>query len=113
MGWVVGAGGVVAVPGRVGEVGELIAPWGGQLSVAAVNGPSQVVVSGSSVACDGFVEAFAGRGVRRIAVDYASHSVQVEAVGDRLRRDLAGLEPVSGSVAFYSTVEGGVVDTAG
>ncbi|MFF1309192.1 polyketide synthase dehydratase domain-containing protein, partial [Streptomyces sp. NPDC058307] len=35
-----------------------------------------------------------------------------EAVEDRIAEDLAGLSPVSSTVPFYSTVEGGVVDTA-
>ncbi|MET9558663.1 type I polyketide synthase, partial [Streptomyces sp. NPDC006645] len=40
-----GSGGMVSVPAPLGQVEEWIAPWEG-LSVAAVNGPAQVVVSG-------------------------------------------------------------------
>ncbi|WP_335984774.1 hypothetical protein, partial [Streptomyces sp. CA2R106] len=63
-------------------------------------------------ACGEFVEAFAERGARRIAVDYASHTAHVEAIEDRLGEDLAGLSPVSSPVPFYSTLEARVVDTA-
>ncbi|GHJ16092.1 hypothetical protein TPA0908_40870 [Micromonospora sp. AKA38] len=108
-----GSGGMVSVPAPLDEVRELIAGWGGDLSVAAVNGPAQVVVSGTTAACEEFVRAHAGLGVRRIAVDYASHSPQVEAIQDRLYTDLAGLRPSSGQVPFYSTLEAGRVDTAG
>ncbi|GDY60077.1 hypothetical protein SVIO_107000 [Streptomyces violaceusniger] len=108
-----GSGGMVSVPAPLDQVEEWIAPWADVLSVAAVNGPAQVVVSGAVVACEEFVVRHAGDGVRRIAVDYASHSAQVEAVEQQLASDLAGLEPVSGRVPFHSTVDAGLVDTAG
>ena len=50
-----------------------------------------------------------GEGVRarRVAVDYASHSVQVEAdPGVSLRRLLAGVVAATSGVAFFSTVTG-------
>jgi acyl transferase domain-containing protein len=46
-------------------------------------------------------------------VDYASHSVHVEAVREELAIALAGLQPRSAQVPFYSTVTGGEFDTAG
>ncbi|MGW7594368.1 type I polyketide synthase, partial [Streptomyces rubiginosohelvolus] len=107
-----GTGGMVSVPAGLDEVGEWISRWGEDLSVAAVNGPRQVVVAGAASACAEFVDAYADRGARRIAVDYASHTAHVEAVQDRLAGDLAGVSPVSGSVPFHSTLEAAVVDTA-
>ncbi|WP_208928951.1 type I polyketide synthase, partial [Streptomyces rapamycinicus] len=108
-----GTGGMVSVPAGLDEVGEWVSRWGVDLSVAAVNGPRQVVVAGAASACAEFVDAYADRGARRIAVDYASHTAHVEAVQDRLAGDLAGVSPVSGSVPFYSTLEARVLDTAG
>ena len=49
---------------------------------------------------------------RRIDVDYASHSAQVEAIAASLVEALAGIEPRSSSIAFFSTVTGELVDTA-
>ncbi|MGW4378182.1 SDR family NAD(P)-dependent oxidoreductase, partial [Streptomyces albidoflavus] len=50
---------------------------------------------------------------RLIAVDYASHSAHVEGIRGELAEVLGGVVPRSSSgVAFYSTVEGGVVDTS-
>ncbi|WP_349345414.1 SDR family NAD(P)-dependent oxidoreductase [Streptomyces rapamycinicus] len=46
-------------------------------------------------------------------VDYASHCAHVEAIEGELARELAGISPRSSSVPFYSTVTGGVLDTAG
>ncbi|MER5549563.1 SDR family NAD(P)-dependent oxidoreductase, partial [Streptomyces sp. NPDC002589] len=47
------------------------------------------------------------------AVDYASHSAQVDALNDDLMAELAGIRPQSSSVAFYSTVTGEQIDTSG
>ncbi|MEU6315926.1 SDR family NAD(P)-dependent oxidoreductase, partial [Streptomyces sp. NPDC047014] len=50
---------------------------------------------------------------RRIAVDYASHSAQVDVLNEDLLRELADIRPQSSPVAFYSTVSGERMDTAG
>ncbi|MFI6093757.1 type I polyketide synthase [Streptomyces sp. NPDC051218] len=54
------------------------------------------------------------RGVRarRIPVDYASHSVQVEEVREQILSDLADVAPVSSTVPLYSTLTGAPIDTA-
>ncbi|WP_346168476.1 beta-ketoacyl synthase N-terminal-like domain-containing protein, partial [Streptomyces javensis] len=107
-----GTGGMVSVPASLEEVREWISGWGDDLSLAAVNGPRQVVVAGAASACGEFAEAYADRGARRVAVDYASHTAHVEAVRDRLAEDLAGVSASSSAVPFYSTLEARVVDTA-
>jgi acyl transferase domain-containing protein len=55
----------------------------------------------------------AGVRARRIDVDYASHSAQVDAIREPLVEALAGIEPRSSSVGFFSTVSGEFMDTAG
>ncbi|WP_443080130.1 SDR family NAD(P)-dependent oxidoreductase [Streptomyces sp. P9-A2] len=116
-----GGGGMLSVALPVGVVeGRL----GAGLSVAAVNGPSSVVVAGVVGALGELEEELRGEGVRvrRVPVDYASHSVMVEGVEEELAEVLAGVSPVStsevskasgasGGVEFWSTVSGGVVDT--
>ncbi len=110
-----GRGGMVSVALGVERVEERIERWGGRLGVAAVNGPSAVVVSGESGALDEFLGVCEGDGVwaRRVAVDYASHSVAVEELREELLEALVGIEPVSCGVPFWSTCVGGFVDTAG
>ncbi len=111
-----GRGGMVSVALSVGELERCLEGWrGGVVSVAAVNGPSATVVSGES----GVLEEFLGwcevGGVRarRIPVDYASHSSQIEEIRGDLLAACESISPRSGKVPFYSTVVGGVVDTAG
>ncbi|WP_374935863.1 SDR family NAD(P)-dependent oxidoreductase, partial [Streptomyces sp. SM14] len=109
-----GAGGMVSVAlGRAG-VDELIGGFGGRLSVAAANGPGSTVVSGEPGALEELLGLCEVREVRarRIPVDYASHSAQVEELRERIVTDLAGLTPVSSTVPLYSTLTGGVIDTA-
>ncbi|WP_373465395.1 type I polyketide synthase [Streptomyces sp. V1I6] len=104
-----GLGGMVSVPLAVGEVRERIAPWGEErISVAAVNGPSSVVVSGDVQALDELVVSCEAEGVRakRIAVDYASHSAQVELLREELAGLLAPITPRAAEVPFLSTVTG-------
>ncbi|MFD6180796.1 type I polyketide synthase [Streptomyces goshikiensis] len=102
-----GLGGMVSVPLPAAEVRERIAPWGEQrISVAAVNGPSSVVVSGEAQALDELLVACEKDGVRakRIAVDYASHSAQVELLREELAGLLAPIVPQPAEVPFLSTV---------
>ena len=47
---------------------------------------------------------------REIRVDYAAHSVGVEAIRGELLEGCAGIEPCGGGVPFYSTVTGGLLD---
>ncbi|MFD8458865.1 type I polyketide synthase [Streptomyces antimycoticus] len=110
-----GRGGMVSVGLPVDQVKERIAAWDGGISVAAVNGPGSVVVSGDPGALDEMVARLEGEEirVRRVPVDYASHSAHVEAIHDELLKVLADITPRSSEVPFYSTVSGELVDTVG
>nr|WLD25870.1 turonicin A polyketide synthase subunit TurHI [Streptomyces sp.] len=104
-----GGGGMVSVPLPAADVRERIAPWGeARISVAAVNGPSSVVVSGEAAALDEFLAACGTDGVRakRIAVDYASHSAQVDLLEEELAGLLAPIAPRPAEIPLLSTVTG-------
>ncbi|MFQ2845870.1 acyltransferase domain-containing protein, partial [Mycobacterium paragordonae] len=109
-----GAGGMVSLGCGVQQAEEVLAGWGDRLSIAAVNGVSAVVVSGEVAAVEELMGRCEADGVRarRIEVDYASHSVQVDVIRERLIETLAGIEPRSSSIGFFSTVTGGLLDTA-
>ncbi|MYX58660.1 acyltransferase domain-containing protein, partial [Streptomyces sp. SID8382] len=103
-----GRGGMVSVPLPVDEVRSLL-PEG--VSVAAVNGPSSVVVSGDVAGLEqvlGVVER-----ARRIPVDYASHSARVEEIREALVGALGGVVPTAGHVSFYSVTLGAWHDGSG
>ncbi|MFI9246583.1 SDR family NAD(P)-dependent oxidoreductase [Streptomyces sp. NPDC053086] len=110
-----GRGGMVSVSLGLGAVEERLSAWEGRLAVAAVNGPSVVVVSGDADALDELLAGCEADGVRarRVAVDYASHCAHVEEIEDVLLRELAGIAPRPASVPFYSTVTAELLDTTG
>ena len=110
-----GRGGMVSVAAGAGRVRELIGDRPGRVEVAAVNSPASVVVTGDLDALRDLVSGCEASGTRArwLPVDYASHSVHVEAIEDRLREALAGVAPRPGRVPFYSAVTGGPLDTAG
>nr|WP_230423479.1 type I polyketide synthase [Streptomyces radicis] len=107
-----GRGGMVSVAVGAGEAEESLSPFGG-LSVAAVNGPSSTVVAGDPEALDAWMGACEERGwrVRRIAVDYASHTAHVDDIAEELTERLAAVAPVASRVPFYSTVDAAPIDT--
>ncbi|MEQ0565332.1 type I polyketide synthase [Amycolatopsis sp. NEAU-NG30] len=106
-----GLGGMVSLGVSPSRAEELIAPWGERISLAAVNGPSSVVVSGEAAALDELLSTVDVR-ARRIAVDYASHSAQVELLAGELASALAPVRPRTGSIPFVSAVTGEELDTA-
>ncbi|MFE3316573.1 acyltransferase domain-containing protein, partial [Embleya sp. NPDC059213] len=101
-----GSGGMASVGVPVERATALIGEYAGRISVAAVNGPSSVTVAGEGAALDELL-AECGRSdvwARRVPVDYASHSVQVESIRERLVTELADIEPAVPVVPFYSAV---------
>ncbi|WP_449344031.1 type I polyketide synthase [Streptomyces pactum] len=110
-----GRGGMVSLGLSRAETLRRIEGFGGRVSVAAVNGASSTVVAGEPDALDELVAACEAEEIRarRIPVDYASHSPQVESIREELLEVLDGISPVASRVPFYSTVEAEPVDTTG
>ncbi|MEU7306145.1 type I polyketide synthase, partial [Streptomyces sp. NPDC007206] len=108
-----GRGGMASVLLPVTDVEAHLARWDGRVSVAAVNGPASVVVSGDADAVRDLVAHLtaAGAQARQIPVDYASHSAQVEEIRERLLADLAPVRPQAAQVPFFSTVTCDWLDT--
>ncbi|OBJ47886.1 type I polyketide synthase [Mycobacterium sp. 1423905.2] len=108
-----GPGGMVSIACAAEQARELLAPFGDRLGIAAVNGRSAVVVSGEVTALEELIQHCTDLELRtrRIDVDYASHSAEVEAIRDQLTEALADIEPRSTRTAFFSTVTGSRLDT--
>ncbi|SBT43754.1 type I polyketide synthase [Micromonospora auratinigra] len=110
-----GRGAMASVGLPEAQAAQRLAGYAGRVSLATVNGTSSVVVSGDPDAVDDLVATLAAEGVRakRVNVDYASHSAQVELIEQRLAQVLADLTPRASTVPFWSTVTGQVLDTTG
>jgi polyene macrolide polyketide synthase len=109
-----GSGGMVSVALGLAELEQLLERFAERIAIAAVNGPGAVVVSGECAALEELLEQCETSGIRarRIAVDYAAHSVQVEAIRAELLAGCAEIAPHAGEIPFCSTVTGEIMDTA-
>ncbi len=109
-----GFGGMMSVFLPAAEVQARIERWGGRISLASFNGPRLTVVSGEPEALRELLAACESDGVRArlIAVDYASHSPQVDAIRERLLEDLAPIAPMAGTIPIYSTTTAARIDGA-
>ncbi|WP_311315019.1 type I polyketide synthase [Streptomyces naphthomycinicus] len=110
-----GLGGMASVALTEEDVTARLERWAGRVEVAAVNGPSSVVIAGDAEALDEVLDTLEDQGVRvrRIAVDYASHSRHVQAVQEALTEAFADIRGAAPAVPFLSTVTGEWVRDAG
>nr|WP_086821523.1 type I polyketide synthase [Allokutzneria sp. NRRL B-24872] len=109
---------ISAIAGRGGMMSVALSrddvqPWLGRpgISLAAVNGANSVVVSGETSALDELQAALeaADIRVRRVNVDYASHSAHVEEIRDQILDVLAPVSPRTPEIPVYSTVTRAVI----
>ncbi|MFD7668472.1 type I polyketide synthase, partial [Streptomyces sp. NPDC059788] len=103
-----GRGGMLSVAEPADRVRDRLAAWGERVSVAAVNGPSATVVSGTPEALEELAAACEADGVRArmIPVDYASHSPQVDALEQDILDALDGIEPAPAQIPMISAMSG-------
>ncbi|SDN50550.1 type I polyketide synthase [Allokutzneria albata] len=104
---------ISAIAGRGGMMSVALSrtdvqPWLDRpgISLAAVNGANSVVVSGDTAALDELQAALeaADIRVRRVNVDYASHSAHVEEIREQILEVLAPVSPRTPEIPVYSTV---------
>nr|APD71982.1 type I polyketide synthase 9 [Streptomyces sp.] len=101
------AGGVmVALEAPEAEVRQALEGFEGRVSVAAVNGPGSVVLSGEQQAVDGVLACFEGRRSKRLVVSHAFHSPLMEPM-------LAEFREVAASVTYALPRIPMVCDTTG
>jgi polyketide synthase 12 len=110
-----GRGAMASIAAGVQAVGTRIERFEGRTSIAAVNGPGAVVLSGEPAALEELIAECEGEGVRArlIPVDYAAHSEQVREIREELLEGCSGIAPRASETPFYSAVSGGLLDTAG
>jgi acyl transferase domain-containing protein/aryl carrier-like protein len=110
-----GQGGMAVVPLPADDAAARLAPWADRLTIAAVNGPAGVVVSGETAALDELLAHLGKEEVdaRRVRVDFAAHSPQIEPLRAELLAGWRDIRPRRGRVLFVSTVTGEPFETAG
>ncbi|MFJ6604587.1 type I polyketide synthase [Streptomyces lydicus] len=110
---IAGRGGLLSVELPAEQVRQDLVAVATSLSIAAVNGPAHTVVAGPGAALDALAAHY-GQEVRtrRVPIDYASHSAEVEELREELLTAFAGIAPRSIGVPFHSTVTAEPIDTA-
>src|SRR5579884_2780128 len=94
------------------EARQLIAPYGEHLSLAAVNSPVSVTLSGEARPLEEIARVLERRQVfcRFLQVQYAFHSAQMDPVRDELLASLRGIQPRPAKLPLFSTVQGRRID---
>jgi acyl transferase domain-containing protein/acyl carrier protein len=97
---------VIGIP--EGKAASLLKGRENKISLAAVNSPKSVTVSGDPDALEKMMEPLEQKEIfcRYLHVNYAFHSHQMDSVRKDLLDSLNGLQCQAGSIPFYSTVRG-------
>ncbi|OLL72287.1 Malonyl CoA-acyl carrier protein transacylase [Pseudonocardia sp. Ae168_Ps1] len=107
-------GAMVAVQASESEVEPLLDGYRDRVSVAAVNGPSAVVLSGADEAVTAIAGRLAdeGRRTRRLRVSHAFHSPLMEPMLDEFRAVVEGLDLQAPLIPIVSDVTGELATVA-
>ncbi|MEU7260676.1 hybrid non-ribosomal peptide synthetase/type I polyketide synthase [Streptomyces rimosus] len=99
---------VFAEPDRVRQA---LLPWSTELSLAAVNGPQSVAVSGSESALQALLGELTKQGVRskRLSVTRAFHSPLMEPMLDRFEQEAAQIRFARPTIPIVSNVTGSLL----
>ncbi|WP_417281736.1 SDR family NAD(P)-dependent oxidoreductase [Actinomadura rugatobispora] len=101
-------GAMLSVEATEAEVRASLEGLDDRVSIAAVNAPTAVVVSGDRAAVEEIAATWAGDGRRtkRLAVSHAFHSPHIDAVSEEFRRVLSGLSFAAPSIPIVSNLTG-------
>ncbi|MET0996366.1 MAG: beta-ketoacyl synthase N-terminal-like domain-containing protein, partial [Mycobacterium sp.] len=101
-------GAMVSVTAVEAEVTELIADRADRVSIAAVNGPSSLVLSGDADVVEEIAALLVARGAKakRLEVSHAFHSPRMEPILADFERVCAGLTYHKATIPIISTVTG-------
>ncbi|MEW6491282.1 MAG: beta-ketoacyl synthase N-terminal-like domain-containing protein [Cyanobacteriota bacterium] len=107
-----GQGKMAAVELSLADAEPLVAQYEGRLSIAAINSPTSIVLSGEKAALEEVCQLLQQRQIfcRLLPVNYAFHSPQMEPFQDELMQSLQGLTPQTASIPIISTVQGHACD---
>ncbi len=109
-----GSGAMMSVMASPERVRPLLDGVSGAVSIAVVNGPNTVTLSGDPAALREVERGLSAAGIMRwwlAGVDFAAHSAHTDRIESELLEVLAPVRPRPSEVPFYSTVTGGRLDT--
>src|SRR5690554_4641170 len=109
-----GTGAMAAIFAGEPEVAALLEPYAAEVCVAAVNGPTEVVVSGVRDAVEQVIRDAERRGLeyRRLAVAQAAHSHLLDPILDEFEAVAATMKCRAPQIGIVSSTTGRLVDAA-
>ncbi len=107
-----GKGAMGATDLTLEEAQELLNGYEDKLAVAVINGKNSTVISGDPSALNQVFEKLEtqGRFNRKIKVDVASHSPQMDVIKHDLFQALQNIQPQNSNIQFYSTATDEIVE---
>ncbi|WP_244888236.1 type I polyketide synthase [Streptomyces scopuliridis] len=107
-------GAMIAIEATEDELADDLARYAGRLSIAAVNGPTALVISGDEQAAELVAERRRAQGhrVRRLQVSHAFHSPHMDEILDEFRAVARGLTFHTPVLPVVSTVTGEIAEAA-
>ncbi|MGH3377956.1 MAG: SDR family NAD(P)-dependent oxidoreductase, partial [Actinoallomurus sp.] len=109
MGALADGGGMAAVQATEEEIAESLVAFEGRLSIAAVNGPKAVVVSGDLDALDEWLPQWQDRKTSRLRVSHAFHSHRMEPMLEEFRQVAEKLTFEKPKIPVVSNLTGEIV----
>src|SRR5262249_51950665 len=106
-----GNGRMLAAGVSVVEARKVIGADGARVQIAVLNSPNLVTLSGDTEPLEHIAAKLekAGRFTRRLRIQYAFHTHQMDPIKEELLQALAHIEPQRSQMPFISTVTGGVL----
>jgi pimaricinolide synthase PimS1 len=107
-------GAMVAIEASEEEIAEAIAGQEEQVAIAAVNGPTSLVISGEEQAVQEIATGFSERGAKtkRLDVSHAFHSPLIEPILARFEEVVGDLELKEPRIPILSALDGELLDAA-
>lgn len=101
-----GKGAMAVVGCSIEEATSLIKDYKDKISIAVSNAPKSTVISGDATAIEKVIKEIEQKDIfcRKVNVDVASHSQQVDELKEDLLVQLASIQPKETKVAMYSSV---------
>jgi myxalamid-type polyketide synthase MxaB len=101
-------GSMAAVLADEATVRAAIAPFGGDVSIAAINGPRNIVISGTGHAIAEIVSRLASAGMtaEKLTVSHAFHSALMEPILDEFEAAVAAAKPKAPNLLLASNLTG-------
>lgn len=103
-----GAGSMIAVALDLNRANELVETYSGAVSIAAINGVSNITLAGDTDCIVDISQMLTSEGIfnRRLEVEVPYHGPAMEPLMQPLAEALRSIQPMPPSTALYSTVTG-------